>query len=183
MLAMQYSIHLPVNYDAALIHQRVNERKALFEDHDGLMHKSFLYNEKDKVYAPFYVWKDVTQAKDFLIDDLFQGVTETFSRHRVRSWFVLSMAYGNRKIKPTYAQREVDILSPEETIKQHVAREQDLQKGLLQNPNLYMHLVALDAACWEILHFSLWKDKESAITPHSDSSQSYEVLHVTEPKN
>jgi hypothetical protein len=182
MLAMQYSIHLPVNFDAALIHKRVNERKGFFDDHPGLAHKSFLYNEADKVYAPFYVWQDVDSAREFLLDDLFQGVTDTFSRHRVRSWFVIDMAYGNRDLKPTFAQRGVDIIPPEASLKRYVKREQELQSDLLKNPDLYMHLVALDAACWEILHFSLWKDKASALHLSSDSYLTYEVLHVTAPK-
>ncbi len=53
MLAMQYSIHLPENYDVAQIEQRVNERKQLFDGHKGLVHKSFLYSEGEKLYAPF----------------------------------------------------------------------------------------------------------------------------------
>ena len=182
MLAMQYSIHLPVNFDPALIHKRVNDRKGFFDGHPGLIHKSFLYNEVDKVYAPFYIWDNVNAAQEFLLDDLFQGVTETFSRHRVRSWFVLHMKYGNRDLKPTFAQREVDIIPPEESLKSYVKREQDMQTELLKNPNLYMHLVALDAACWEILHFTLWKDKASAQSLSSDSYLNYEVLHVSEPK-
>ena len=182
MLAMQYSIKLPLNYDAALIHKRVDERKGLFDGHPGLVHKSFLYNDADKIYAPFYVWSDVGAAQKFLLDDLFQGVTTTFSRHRVRSWSVLHMAYGNRDLKPTFAQREVDILPQEGSLASQVLREKELQAEHLKNPNLYMHLVALDAACWEILHFTLWKDQTSAQTLSSDSYLSYDVLHVSEPK-
>jgi len=182
MLAMQYSIQLPDNYDGALIRTRVNARKKLFDDHDGLVHKSFLYNDADKVYAPFYVWKDVTEAKEFLLDDLFKGVIETFTRHRVRSWFVVHMAYGNRTLTPGFAQREVDIIPPEEKLDYYLKREKTQQDELLKNPNLYMHLVALDADRWEILHFSLWKDKANAVRPSSDSHLEYEVLHVSEPK-
>jgi hypothetical protein len=181
MLAMQYSIQLPINYDAELIKKRVNARSKLFDAHDGLVHKSFLYNEKDKIYAPFYVWKDVIEAQKFLLDDLFKGVIETFSRHRVRSWFVIHMAYGNRDITPAFAQREVDIIPPEERLDQYLAREKILQSELVKDPNLYMHLVALDADRWEILHFSLWKDEKSAAKPSSDSFLHYEVLHVSEP--
>ena len=181
MLAMQYSIQLPVDYDAEKIRGRVNARKSLFDGHDGLVHKSFLYNESDQLYAPFYVWKDAIEAKDFLLDDLFKGVVETFSRHRVRSWFVVNMAYGNRDLEPAFAQREVDIIAPEEQLDQYLSRERTLQAELLKDPNLYMHLVALDADRWEILHFSLWKDKASAAKPSSDSYLTYEVLHVSEP--
>src|SRR4051812_46518513 len=151
MLAMQYSIQLPVNYDVALIENRVNERKPLFDEHKGLVHKSFLYNEKDKLYAPFYVWKDLAEAQAFLLDDLFHGVVETFSRCRVRSWFVVNMDYGNRDLVPTFARREVDIISPEEKLDVSLRYEKDLQSQITQDPNLYMHVAAFDADRWEVL--------------------------------
>ncbi len=47
----------------------------------------------------FALWKDVLEAQKFLLDDLFRGVIETFSRHRVRSWFVIHMQYGNRALQ------------------------------------------------------------------------------------
>lgn len=180
MLAMQYIIPLPVGYDAQKIRERVDVRSRLFDGHDGLVHKSFLYNDDEKLYAPFYIWKNVVEARDFLMDDLFKGVIESFTRHRVRSWFVVQMAYGNRAIAPTYAVREMDAIPPEERIDQYITGEKKRQEALLANPNLYAHVIAMDADRWEILHFSLWKDRQSAEKPHSDSHMSFDVLHVTE---
>ncbi len=182
MLAMQYSIQLPVNYDVALIRERVSNRSKLFDDHAGLVHKSFLYNEKDKLYAPFYVWRDVMEAQKFLLHDLFKGVVETFSRCRVRSWFVLHMAYGNRALKPGFALREIDSIAPEEKMDKFLQKEKDAQAEMLKDSNLYMHLVAFDSDRWEVVRFSLWKDEASAPKSFSDSYIPYEVLHVSEPK-
>ena len=181
MLAMQYSIQLPVNYDVTHVRERVNHRSKLFDDHDGLVHKSFLYNEKEKLYAPFYVWKDVVEARDFLLDDLFKGVVNSFSRCRVRSWFVVHTAYGDRAIRPTYALREVDSIDPDQTLDHYVTQERKAQDEHLGNPNLYMQIIGLDADRWEILRFSLWKDKATAPKSFSDSHIDYEVLHVSEP--
>ena len=178
---MQYSIQLPANYDVALIENRVNERKPLFDEHKGLVHKSFLYNEEDKLYAPFYVWKDVIEAQAFLLDDLFKGVVETFSRCRVRTWFVVHMACGKRSLPPTFARREVDIIPPEEKLDNFLRYERDVQSELITDPNLYMQVAAFDADRWEILRFSLWKDEASARKPSSDSYLDYRVLHVSEP--
>jgi hypothetical protein len=182
MLAMQYSIQLPENYDADAIRTRVEARKQLFDDHDGLVHKSFLYNDTDKVYAPFYIWKEVGDARQFLLDDLFKGVVQAFTRHRVRSWVVMHMVYGNRDLNPTHAQREVDIIPAEEPLDTYLQRDKTMQDEMAKDPNLYMHVVALDADRWEVLHFSLWKDKATAARPTSDSFLTYEVLHVSEPK-
>lgn len=180
---MQYSIQLPVNYDVTLIRERVNMRSKLFDSHGGLVHKSFLYNEKEKLYAPFYIWKDVIEAQSFLLDDLFKGVVAAFNRCRVRSWFVIHAAYGNRNIQPTYALREIDNIPPEDKLDAYLAHEKQAQDELLANENLYMQVVALDADRWEILRFSLWKDAASAPKPFSDSFIPYEVLHVSEPNS
>jgi hypothetical protein len=180
MLAMQYSIQLPENYDSALIEQRVEKRKQLFDGHQGLVHKSFLFSDDDKLYAPFYIWKDLGEAQRFLLDDLFHGVVQAFNRVRVRSWFVVHMDYGNRDIVPTFARREVDIIPPEEKLDNFVKYEKDLQNELLSNPGLFMHVAAFDADRWEILRFSLWKDTQSAGKPTGDSHIDYRVLHITQ---
>lgn len=181
MLAMQYSIPLPVDYDAARIRERVQARRALFDDHPGLLHKSFIYSEKDHIYAPFYIWKETGGAERFLLDDLFKGVTDAFSRHRVRSWIVLSMAYGNRAIRPAHARREIDTIPPEDSLKGFAARERCLQSELLAHEALYMHVVALDADRWEVMRYSLWAGEEAVPKSRSDCQQEYGVLHVSEP--
>ena len=50
----------------------------------GYKRNFVIYSESDHLYAPFYVWQNATNARNFLIDDLFAGVVEAFSRHRVR---------------------------------------------------------------------------------------------------
>lgn len=181
MLAMQYSIALPADYNAEQIRERVDARRGLFDTHAGLVHKSFLYNGREKLYAPFYVWKDVAQARDFLLDDLFKGVTQTFTRHRVRSWYVAHMAYGNQEMHAAYARREIDVIPAEACLATYARAQQETQAEMARDKNLYMHLVAVDADRWEVLHFSLWKDKDSAPKPASDSHIEYDVLHVSEP--
>lgn len=181
MLAMQYSIQLPPNYGPDQVRARVGQRRGLFDSHSGLVHKSFLFNEADHLYAPFYIWKDISQARDFLLDDLFHGVIEAFARQRVRSWFVLSMRFGDRSIRPQFAQRETDPIAPEARLDQLVAQERRAQAELEAMRGLYLHVLALDADRWELMRFSLWGQAADCPKPHSDCHQQYEVLHVSEP--
>ncbi len=181
MLAMQYSIQLPQGYDDKLIIERVNNRSKLFDGLDGLLHKSFLYNHNDKLYAPFYVWQDINQAKQFLMDQLFRGVIETFKRPRVRNWVVLHQDYGNRALKPTHAIREIDIIPAGQDIEAVLKAEQEKQKEMLADKNLYYSLTAFDPDRWELVHYHLWKDAASAPRLGSDCIQTYSVLHVSEP--
>lgn len=181
MLAMQYSIPLPNNFNAEQIRARVEERRLLFDAHEGLVHKSFIYNQEDHLYAPFYIWEDVTKAQDFLLDQLFKGVIETFNRQRVRSWFVFSLKYNTTDFEPEHAQSETDPVPTEAHLDKLIEREREVQEELMQNKDVYMHALALDADRWEILRFSLWRNKSSAPKPAADVYIPYEVLHVSEP--
>lgn len=181
MLAMQYSIHLPQDFDAAAIHARVAQRAVLFDTLPGMVHKSFLFNEEEHLYAPFYIWQDSERARQFLIDDLFKGVVESFSRPRVRSWLMMTHAYGNMSQTPTYCLREADSIPVHDNLQALVEQEIEEQKALQANAALYMHAVAIDPDRWELIRYSLWKDRESAVRPTADVFQEYSVLHVSEP--
>ena len=181
MLAMQYSIPLPVNLDADYVRERVNQRRALFDGHKGLIHKSFVYCPKEHIYAPFYLWKDVGEAQHFLLDDLYQGVIESFGRHRVRSWLVVGAEFGDKSLSPAFATRELDAVPAELSLKQFSAKEKQRQQDYMaENKDLYMRVVALDADRWEVMRFSLWADKASSPDSESDCLQTYDVLHVSE---
>lgn len=181
MLAMQYSIALPSTYDMSLIRARVEERSKLFETLPGLFHKSYLANEQEKIYAPFYLWYDLTEARRFMLNDLFRGVIQAFSRPRVRMWTVIEYAYGNKKMHPSFAVRETDSIPPEENLERMVERELKAQGELLKNENLHFHAIALDPDRWELMRYSLWKDEASAVMQAADVVQRYKVLHVSEP--
>jgi hypothetical protein len=181
MLAMQYSIPLPHTMDAAKIRERVERRKPLFDNHKGLLHKSFVYSAEDHVYAPFYVWKDVSEAQHFLLDELYQGVIESFGRHRVRQWLVIGYAVGNKKAQATHALREIDPVAPERLSLFSEREKQHQAEMIAKHKELCLHVTALDADRWEVMRFSLWNCpiKEAKFKAKSDCLQHYEVLHVS----
>lgn len=177
MLAMQYSIQLPTGYDTNLVRERVKERSKLFQGLAGMRHKSYLLSEQDHLYAPFYIWSDVTQAKQFLFDDLFNGVVKAFRRPRVRTWMVLDAIYGEYNAQPTFAMREADSIPQEENLEALFKREKDMQAELSDNKHLHFHAIALDAERWELLRYSLWSSEAKAEKPTGDCVQTYEVLY------
>ena len=182
MQAMQYTIQLPSDYSTDIIVNRVQKRSQLFDDLPGMAHKSFLYNEDEKLYAPFYVWKDEEASRAFLLNDLFKGVIDSFSRPRVRQWHVLEMRYGHFHGAPTFAMREADPIHPQEDLQAMMLREKRQQEALLGNEHLYLHVVALDPDRWELVRYSVWKDRASASEPYSDCVTDYEVMHVSDPE-
>jgi len=183
MLAMQYNIGLPSNYDFGLIKERVQARHPLFDDLQGLLHKSFLWNEEDRIYAPFYVWEDNDAAQDFILNDLFRGVIKSFSRPRVRQWSICRPKAGRFSGQPRFALREADVIPGEDSLQALAEQEYTKQEDMLQHPDLAYYVVALDAERWELIRYSVWKDEASAPTPETDCVHRYTVLHVSSPSH
>ena len=177
MLAMQYTIQLPMDYDMRLIDKRVAERKPLFDKVPGLVHKSYLADDEDKLYAPFYIWNDVAKLRDFLLDDLFHGVTTAFHRPRVRSWSVLEYENGQFKGAPTFALRESDPIPADIPLEEVMEQARAHQQELLDSKGLHTTVLGLDADRWELLHYSLWDSAESPPQTHSDCCHRYRVVN------
>lgn len=180
MLAMQYALRRPRRFDLSAAADRMTHRGPLFRDLEGLIHKAYCYDEGERVYAPFYVWRGHEAVRHFLVDGLFDGVTNEFGRPRVRMWQVLRFAHGDRARSPSYACCEIDQVDKDEPLSSLAAREAEIHHRAIDRPGLYAHAVALDPDRWEITRFSLWDDKDSVAACSADCVRTYRVLGVYE---
>ncbi len=96
MLAKQYTIKLPADYDMEIIRDRVRAGGPRFDHTDGLAFKAFLITEgHTNSYAPFYVWNDTRGANDFLYGPGFKGLETSFGRPRIEHWIGLGLVTGD----------------------------------------------------------------------------------------
>lgn len=184
MIAMQYSISLSDDFGTQKIRARVQARYGLFDKMPGLAHKSYLFNATDRLYAPFYIWRSHDAAREFLLSDIFQDVSDTFRRPRVRMWNVFSYDVFDPSMTPTFAVREVDPVSAEQRLAVLAEAEKRAHETLRGKAGLHSHAVALDADRWELVRYSLWRDEDAArdnLT--ADAVQTYDVLHLSTPPN
>jgi hypothetical protein len=184
MIAMQYSISLSDDFGTQKIRARVQARFSLFDKMKGLAHKSYLFNGQDRLYAPFYIWRSHDAAREFLLSDIFQDVSDTFRRPRVRMWNIFSYDIFDHSMTPTFAVREVDPVPAEQRLAAMATAERHAHDLLRGKPGLHSHAVALDADRWELVRFSLWRDEASAPDRFTaDTVQTYDVLHLSTPPN
>ena len=182
MIAMQYTIRLADDYGAQNIRTRVQQRYSMFDNLPGLAHKSYLFSPADRLYAPFYIWADHDAARDFLIGDVFQNVSDTFSRPRVRTWNIISYDVFDHSMTPTLAVRESDAVAPEGRLSELAKSERAAHEKLHGISGLHSHAVALDPDRWELVRFSLWRDEAAGMNKaRADTVQTYEVLHLSTP--
>lgn len=176
MLAMQYSMRLPQNFDIQSVYDRVSSRRPLFVDLPGLAHKFYLYDHVDHVYAPLYIWRDHQAAHQFLMEDLFSGFVDTFGRPRVRTWNVLEFDYGKAGISPRYACSSLDKVDPGQNLQKIAQMESQRHQRMLCADNLFANLILLDTDRWELARFSFWADQADAISDNSDCRCDFEVI-------
>lgn len=92
MIAAQYEIALPTDYDMRIIHRRIAERGSALDDRAGLGLKAYLVRDvadgsTDNAYAPFYLWTDPDALAAFHWGGGgFAGIVRDFGRPAVRTW-------------------------------------------------------------------------------------------------
>ncbi|PHQ70326.1 MAG: hypothetical protein COB93_05785 [Sneathiella sp.] len=180
MLAMQYSVRLPEDFDVEQVYQHVSMRSRLFEGRPGLRHKFYLYDAEDHIYAPFYIWENSQVAQDFLFDNLFSGVIETFGRPRVRSWQIVDFDYGSSSEEPTFLRSAIDKVPSQLPLGKAMEKEKQEHQDTLGKPGLFAHMVLLDPDRWEIGRFGLWRSREEAVPTSADCIHGFDVLKVNQ---
>ncbi|WP_169568681.1 DUF4865 family protein [Sneathiella limimaris] len=176
MLAMQYSVKLPTEYDLNKVGERVAQRMPKFEGRPGLTHKFYLYEPDENIYAPMYVWENTQAAQDFLMDSLFGDVVQDFGRPRVRTWQILNFDYGVSKTAPVSMITEVDKVSSSKSLQNVMNAEMENHQQMVKRNDLTAHMVLLDPDRWEISRCSLWSSLEPSYGPEMDCVSRYKVL-------
>lgn len=181
MLAMQYSVRLPKEYDADKVSERVSIRGPMFAGYPGLAHKFYLYDRDAHVYAPLYIWENGQAAQNFLMNSLFGDVVQDFGRPRVRSWQILDFGYGPSHNSPEYMVAEVDKVDHDQPLKTLKQTETEKHLETLEVEGLFAHMTLLDPDRWEITRCSLWSEKKKSFKSCADGIFEFDVLQENQP--
>ncbi|GLQ06475.1 DUF4865 family protein [Sneathiella chinensis] len=179
MLAMQYSVRLPEDFDDARVHDRVSARGPMFEGYPGLTYKFYLYDAEEHIYAPLYIWENAQAAQSFLMNNLFGDVVQDFGRPRVRSWQILEFGYKGADVEPRFMMSEIDKVQCQKPLRDLKERESCTHQEMMKHEELVAHMVLLDPDRWEISRFSLWTSEDKAVSSKADCVCRYEVLEET----
>ena len=184
MMAMQYRIPLPADYDLRIIERRIAERGHLTDQLPGLAFKAYLYSGRDEarpgsqnLYAPFYLWRDPAGMHDFLSGAGFAAVSAAFGRPNVQPWLAWQSAVGDDLSGARHAIRQITPLSRDRGL--GIVREQEERwvQTTFENGALAT-VAAFDPASWQLLRLSLWKEPRSE---DSSDTESYLVGRVSRP--
>jgi hypothetical protein len=189
MIAMQYSIELPADYDMGIIRRRVAERGAAFDKLPGLRFKAFLIRERSRgqvgnEYAPFYVWSGVDALWDFVAGNGFKAIVDSFGWKPIRTWLPLAVTtrhgLGLGEVKS--ATHEQVCISPGTDLMALRQREIAENTAALENEHLIgVRVVAVDTEHWRLVRFVLWLCDQSRV-PANSARECFEVLRLSAPR-
>lgn len=185
MIAAQYEIVLPTDYDMDVIRRRVRERGSALDDRAGLGLKAYLVRDVAagapvNAYAPFYLWRDPHALAHFHWGGGgFSGIVRDFGRPVVRTWvgggFVRGDAFGQA---PTHAVRRVCQVPPD--VDPVVAAEA-LAQGVTTGAGVHSSAWAIDPATWQSVELTLLTAEPGQ--EHDDTDVvTYRVLHLSAPE-
>ncbi|GAA2120702.1 DUF4865 family protein [Kitasatospora saccharophila] len=203
MLAKQYEITLPADYDLDVIRRRIKAGAPLLDDRPGLGFKAWLLRERGvggspvNQYAPLYVWRSDGEAARFLVGGGgFENIVRDFGRPTVQRWTVLAHFSGPARAAvplPSAATRRLTAVpvGPDPAAPAaHVEQEVERLREAARRPGVHTAVLALDPGRWELLHFTLWGTAPEHTPEHTPQDASadgpaaelFAVPHLSAPE-
>jgi hypothetical protein len=180
MIAMQYSLVLPADYDMNIIERRIAERGHLTDGFAGLAFKAYLHARRqagtpsasDNLYAPFYLWRTAEGMNDFLCGPGFVGLTQSFGWPSVRTWSVWHAEMSDDVAQARFATRETMPIAAHADLASLRRAESARSKETACHDGVVATVAAFEPTTWSMVRFQLWKDMpDSALIASSPQVQ------------
>lgn len=186
MIAKQYPIGLPTDYDMGIIRRRVREKGTIFDAWPGVLFKAFLISERSRgaaqnQYAPFYVWNDTGALWDFVAGDGFGGIVSSFGRPSILTWLPWSVEIREdlRRDAVLSASREDAPIPPRAALPAFRAEEiKRSRAAMASDPAIAISVTGANIEHWTAVRFTLRYDRPDTVEP---DAQAFEVLHLATP--
>jgi hypothetical protein len=187
MIAMQYDITLPADYDMQIIRDRVASTGHLLDSYPGLGVKAFLIRERGvdgatvNQYAPFYLWADAAGAASFLWSGIgFTAILRDFGRPVVNTWIGGTVHQApSWRTPPAYAVRQKTALAVDADIVE-VAHSTDCrQAAAVAAGEVQLAAYGIDPGSWELVTINLTERRPDNAP---DGAELFQVLHTAAPE-
>lgn len=183
MLIAHYTHRLPADYDLNIIRRRAAERGKLWDATPRLHFKGFLLREAGQLgaighsYSSLYLWQDDQGLRDFLLQNKYRTVTDSFGRADIDTRIVLDARRGTGK-EARYAQTEEIDIPLDQDLGQAYAQELDHNRAVAAQTGVVAAAVGVDTTTWRITRIALRESHQEDAPKHAVT---YEVLHLAKP--
>jgi len=182
MIAMQYSLALPADYDMAIIDSRIRNKGPLLDGFPNLKFKAYLraargdLGSRENLYAPFYVWDRAEGASDFLCGPGFQTLANDFGWPSVSTWIVWQASIAPAFREAKFATREILPIESHAPLEEIRRRDSDEALAMVEDGDVLASVAGFEPTTWRRVRFQL-RNKLPGTVP-GRNVQTYRVGHV-----
>ena len=122
MIASQYKITLPSNYDMDIIRKRVEDNGNKTDGFYGLKFKLYLITERGKnnnlqnSYSPLYLWNDSEGLNKFLFEGFYDNIITSFGWQNVNIGVPLIDTTTQRIKEKNFLFEIIGEINPQESL-------------------------------------------------------------------
>ncbi|MBZ9633351.1 DUF4865 family protein [Clostridium sp. FP1] len=181
MIATQYKIILPSNYDMNIIKDRVKNNGHKTDEFDDLKFKLYLITEKGEnnnlqnSYCPLYLWKDSNGLNKFLFNGFYDNIITSFGWQQVNVGIPLidTTTYKIKETKYLFEiTREIEPQESLNNLKDKIGK--DIPK--IDNTE---YIVIYNPDNWKYIVFYFIDD---LIKVKAEKGVIYNILHISQEK-
>lgn len=183
MIAMQYKINLPADYDMEIIRKRVRDSGEKTDGFTGLEMKAYLiaekakYNNTENQYAPFYLWSKTEGMNQFLLGGPFNNILNSFGWPVVQNWMVLHrhvVKTGERQ----YALVKTAPIPEFSDFASLCGSEAENFNAWTADASTTAYITAYNPMTWEICRYHMSTDLDT-LMKLAAGSLVYDVHHIS----
>lgn len=173
MIAMQYKISLPSDYDMSKIRRRIKENGYRTDGFPDLLFKAYLVAEKGvhgslhNEYAPLYFWKNVKGMNEFIFHGFYDNILDTFGWQNIHTGIPFHYEIGRNFVRSAYVLEYDTEIS-----------ESEKMKGPEYSLNLSgstAKAVIYDPAQWRCKEFYFFETLPKEVS----GARIYQLLHIS----
>jgi len=178
MIATQYKITLPSNYDMNIIKDRVKNNGYKTDGFEDLKFKLYLITEKGEngnlqnSYSPLYLWKDSNGLNKFLFNGFYDNIITSFGWQQVNIGIPLIDTTTDKIRNIKYLFEITGEIQPQESLNNFKDKiEQDIPKI-----NDAEYIVIYNPDKWKY-HVFFFIDDLGKV--NSENGTIYNILHIS----
>ena len=173
MIAMQYKIQLPDDYDMDNIRQRVLTNGNKTDGFEDLLFKAYLITEKNSVsgtsneYSPLYLWNNNKGMNKFIFDGFYNNILNSFGWQNINIGIPLIQDLSKNFKMAKFALEIEKIITPNnqmENLELSLNPSDCVGKILIYNPDK-----------WRYVEYYFFETKPDNII----NNTIYEILHLS----
>lgn len=183
MIAMQYKVILPKDYDMGIIRKRVKDNSHKTDGFDGLHFKAYLITEAEKngniynSYAPLYVWDTSDGMNNFIYNGFYDNILDSFGWQHINIGVPLSIKLYKDFYKSSFMAEYEGIISEKKSLMNPSFKSTYDYLAKRDEVNSVGDLLVYNPDKWGYSHFSFHNLKPAIESINSITI--YEILHVS----